>query len=247
MNQELRPFFFKFFGFNWKFGLFLILILCVPRFYLVLNANETGNYSLIGLVMVISAIVPFVFLSKYGRKQIGLRRPNSILWTIVALFVGLVASLILYFLGVSLYGVTMDNWYVYIGKSYQIPNVISETEKWNMFLMMAGAGMVFSPAGEELFFRGVVHASFAKSMGDRKAALIDSSTFALVHISHFGLIFLNDSWSFVLVPMCIWVMGMFLCSLLFFVYKKKTGSILAAILCHAGFNLGMIYCIFYML
>ncbi len=69
MGNELRPFWNKIFNFNWKFGLFLILIICIPRFVLVLQANETANYKYIGLIMLISAIAPFVFLNKYGRKK----------------------------------------------------------------------------------------------------------------------------------------------------------------------------------
>jgi hypothetical protein len=61
MENELRYFWSNFFYFNWKFGLLLILIICIPRFLLVLNANSTGNYGSIGLIMVISAITPFVF------------------------------------------------------------------------------------------------------------------------------------------------------------------------------------------
>jgi hypothetical protein len=66
---ELKPFWSMLFDFNWKFGLFLILVICIPRFVLVLHANETANYGFIGLIMLISAIAPFVFLSKYGRKK----------------------------------------------------------------------------------------------------------------------------------------------------------------------------------
>lgn len=66
MENELKPFWNRIFNFNWKFGLFLILIICIPRFILVLNANASGIYSYIGLIMVISAIAPFIFLSKYG-------------------------------------------------------------------------------------------------------------------------------------------------------------------------------------
>ncbi len=107
--------------------------------------------------------------------------------------------------------------------------------------------MTFSPIGEELFFRGIVHSSFAESMDEKKASLIDSSAFALVHISHFGLVFTNQQWKFLFIPAILWVMGMFLVSVLFFVCRKYSGSILGAITCHASFNLGMIYCIFYLL
>ena len=68
MENELRPFWSRLFNFNWKFGLFLILIVCIPRFILVLKANSSGNYGYIGLVMTISAIAPFLFLSKYHIK-----------------------------------------------------------------------------------------------------------------------------------------------------------------------------------
>ena len=70
MQNELRPFWNRIFNFNWKFGLFLILSVCIPRFFLVLNANATQNYSYIGLIMVVSAIVPFIFLSKNGLKKL---------------------------------------------------------------------------------------------------------------------------------------------------------------------------------
>jgi uncharacterized protein len=247
MENELRPIWTKIFQFNWKFGLFLVLIVCIPRFLLVLHANALGNYSYIGLVMVISAIAPFIFLGKYGRKQTGIAKPKKYNWLFIAFIAGLAASIVLYFLGQSLYGSSYENWYSYIGKSYNIPGGINKNDKAILFTIMALTGMTFSPIGEELFFRGIVHASFAKSIGDNKATVVDSSAFAVTHISHFGLVFINNRWTFFTLPAMIWVSGMFLVSILFFSFKKYSGSILGAIICHAGFNLGMIYCIFYLL
>jgi len=109
MHSELRPFWAQLFKFNWKFGLFLILLVCIPRFLLVLGANADGNYGAIGLV------------------------------------------------------------------------------------------------------------------------------------------FINNQWSFYAIPTVIWVASMFLVSILFFTFRKKSDSILGAIICHAAFNFGMIYCIFYLL
>lgn len=54
-------------------------------------------------------------------------------------------------------------------------------------------------------------------------------------------------WDFFTIPTIIWVISMFLLSLLFFTFKKYSGSILGAIICHSAFNLGMIYCIFYLI
>lgn len=246
MENELRPIWNRIFSFNWKFGLFLILVVCIPRFILVLFANASGNYSYIGLIMVISAIAPFIFLSKYGRKGIGITKPKKYNGLLIAFVSGLIGSILLYFLGQTLYGDSYDNWYKYIGKSYSIPTEIDQHSKAILFAIMAFTGMTFSPIGEELFFRGIVHASFAKSIGEKKASVVDSSAFAITHISHFGLVFVNNQWNFLAIPTLIWVAGMFLVSVLFFTVKQYSGSILGAIICHAAFNLGMIYCIFYL-
>lgn len=246
MDNELRPFWNKIFSFNWKFGLFLIIIVCIPRFILVLNANVTGNYGSIGLIMTISAIAPFIFLSKYGRKEIGITKPKKYNWLLIAFVFGLITSVFLYFLGQTFFGNSYENWYNYIGKSYKIPTSISPNDKKILFLIMAFTGMTFSPIGEELFFRGIVHSSFAKSVGEKKASLVDGAAFALTHISHFGLVFINNKWDFFTIPTLIWVASMFLVSLLFFTFRKYSESILGAMICHSTFNLGMIYCIFYL-
>lgn len=247
MDKELKAFWNQFFDFNWKFGLFLICIVCIPRFILVMNANASGSYEAIGLIMVISAIAPFLFLTKFGRREIGMTKPLNFTWLLIAFACGLIASFLLYFIGEILYGNSYKNWYQYVGKSYKIPTMITSSDRNIMFAIMAITGMTFSPIGEELFFRGVVHASFAKSVGENKASIIDSSAFALTHISHFGLVFIHDKWDFFILPTIIWVISMFLVSLLFFTFRKKTNSILGAMLCHSAFNLGMIFCIFYLL
>jgi len=89
MDNELRPSWSRIFSFNWKFGFFLILIIFIPRFVLVLNANASGNYGSIGLIMTISAIAPFIFLSKYGRKEIGITKPKKYNRLLIAFFLDL--------------------------------------------------------------------------------------------------------------------------------------------------------------
>lgn len=197
--------------------------------------------------MTISAIAPFLFLTKYGRKEIGITKPQNINWLFISLACGLLASFALLFLGQILYDNSYQNWYLYIGKLYNIPATITQTDKKVMFAIVAITSMIFSPIGEELFFRGIIHSSFAKSIGEKKATLVDSSAFALTHISHFGLVFINNKWHFFTIPTIIWVTSMFLVSLLFYTFRKKSNSILGAILCHSAFNLGMTFCIFYLL
>lgn len=246
-QHELRPLWNKLFTFNWKFGLFLIVLICVPRFILVLQANKSGSYGAIGLIMLISALAPYIFLTKAGRREIGIVKPTKYSRVLIAFVIGLLLSLLLFIIANALYGHGYSNWYAYIGKSYNIPAGINEHDRLILFLIMALTGMIFSPIGEELFFRGIVHGTFAASLGDKKASLIDSAAFAIVHLSHFGIVYIDGRWQFLPLPSFLWIAGMFVTSLLFFAFKKQSGSLLGAIICHAAFNLGMIYCIFYLL
>ncbi len=197
--------------------------------------------------MLVSALTPFIFLNSNGLKQIGIKKTKKLHVLFYALIIGIVFSLLLYMLGIGLYGTTYENWYEYIGKSYNIPDGISGEQRNILFAILAITGMTFSPIGEELFFRGIVHGSFAKSFGDNKASIIDSLAFALTHISHFGLVYVHSKWNLYLVPSLIWVISMFFISILFFQMKRLTDSIWGAVVCHAGFNFGMIYCIFYLI
>jgi len=247
MKNVLRPIWSRYFSYNWKFGLALVLLICIPRFILVMQANVTGSYQVIGIVMAVSALVPFIFLNREGIRQIGIVRPSSMRMVLASLVIGLIAGLFLYVIGEWLFGEGEGNWYRYIGRSYRIPEGISANDKMVLFAITAGMGMIFSPIGEELFFRGIVHDAFARSMGENGASLADSAAFALTHLAHFGLIYTGQQWELLVRPALLWVIAMFLVSRLFFYFKQASGSLLGAILCHAGFNLGMIYSIFYLL
>lgn len=223
------------------------MLVCVPRFILVLQANKAGNYGAIGLIMLISAIAPFIFLTKVGRQKARIVKPTKYSSLLIAFIAGLLISYLLFLLGEGLYGNSYSNWYAYIARSYNIPAGINNHDRLILFVVIASTGMIFSPIGEELFFRGIVHGSFAESIGERRASLVDSAAFAIVHLSHFGIVYIDNRWEFLVVPSLMWIGGMFLTSLTFFAFKKQSGSILGAITCHAAFNLGMIYCIFYLL
>lgn len=247
MNNELNSFWRKYFKLDWRFGLILLLIVCGIRFLFVLKTNVENNYSAISYIMIFSALTPFIFLSKKGRKEIGLVNPRHKIELLYAFFIGVLIASALFLIGYLLYANTINNWYVYIGNSYLIPEGVAGKEKFIYFLIFATTGMIFSPIGEELFFRGIVHQSFSNSVGEQKASLIDSSAFAITHLSHFGIVYVSGVWKFLWIPSLIWMVGMFVSSLAFFHYRKRSGSIVGAILCHAGFNVGMIFYIFYCL
>ena len=246
MTQLLRPFWTKFFIFGWKLGLFLILLFGAPRFYLVLKANINGQFNLVSYIFILMWISPFILLNRQGRRAMGIRLPASWFWLFLSIFVGMLICAVVFMLGGLFYADSIQNWFVYIAQSYQT-NIgeIKAEERMVYFIIFSLISMTFSPIGEELFYRGVVHESFVPKFGVFKASLIDSLAFGITHLAHFGIIYYQGEWQFVFVPAILWVILMTLTGMSFYYCRMKTGSILGAIFSHAGFNLAMNYFIFY--
>jgi membrane protease YdiL (CAAX protease family) len=245
----MKKFFFRFdaLSFNWRFGLALILLFGIPRFLIVLEANRTGNYNFTSIIFVIMALSPFLLLHKEGRRAIGLLKPKNAVWLLKSFALGIFICTLIFMLGKFLYGASINNWFVYVSKSYQsIPvEELKGSNRSLYFVMFAIIGMTFSPVGEELLYRGLIHQSFVPAFGNNKASIIDSLAFSLVHLAHFGIVYSDGVFEILIVPSILWIILMFLTSRLFFYCKTKTGSIYGAIAGHAGFNLAMTYFIFY--
>jgi membrane protease YdiL (CAAX protease family) len=242
----LRHFWQKIFRFNWVFGLTLILLLGIPRFILVLNANITGNYSMISIIFLFMWFSPFLFLTKSGRRYIGIKKPLNYYRLFYSFIAGALICILIYIVAIFLFKHTLSNWFVYISKSYTASGIVLKgSQRQIYFLIYSLTGMTFSPIGEELFYRGLVHGSFVGKFGEQKASIADSLAFALTHLAHFGIVYFSGGWHFLFIPALLWVFCMFIVSRLFFICKEKTGSILGAIISHAAFNLTMMYFIFY--
>ena len=245
MLSFFRPAWQRLFPSRIIFGVMMILLLGIPRFIFALNANITGNYNLISVIFVFMWIAPFIFLTKQGRRDIGISKPSDSVWLPMSFFIGLIVCAIMFFTAQILFGDTTGNWFKYISNSYKVSaGTLSEKDLMTFFIIYAIIGMTFSPIGEELFYRGIVHESF-KQWGDNKASIADSLAFAITHLAHFGIVYESGRWMFLPVPALMWVAFMFLASHLFYLCRKKTGSIAGAIICHAGFNLAMMYFIFF--
>ena len=189
---------------------------------------------------------PILFLSKKGRRYIGIKKPANYYWLFYSFIFGVIICIIIYAIGVLFYKHSINHWFVYISRSYSASGIaLSSSQKFTYFLIYSLSGITFSPIGEELFYRGIVHGSFAMDFGEQKASVLDSLAFALTHLAHFGIVYISGRWQFLFIPATIWVIFMFITSRIFFFCKEKTGSILGAIVSHAAFNLTMMYLIFY--
>lgn len=233
---------------NSSLGLVLILVFGILRFLIVLQANQTGNYGLTSFIFVMMILLPYVLLTKYGRRNIGMVKPGNWKWLFYGLLAGIVLSLFVGFVAKLLYNQNPQNWFVYIARSFTLPPFGPDgPSRFHFFLIFALIGMTFSPFGEELLYRGIIHQSFRRRFRDEGASVINSAAFALTHLAHFGIIFEAGSWQIAVIPSILWVYFMFLAGRLFFIIRQKSGSLLGAIATHAGFNLGMTWYIFYVL
>lgn len=244
--EVVRPALRKIFRFSGSFGILLILLLGIPRFIIVLRANVTGDYTLVPLLFILMSITPVIFLNREGRRFIGIRKPEKPVWLFYSFFVGIAACAFTFLTAELFFSNTLSNWFVYISKSYAISRtVLQESDRLIYFLIYSIIAMTFSPIGEELFYRGIVHGCFGVQSGDQKASIFDSLAFAVAHLAHFGIVYISGTWKFLFVPALMWMFFMFAVGRLFFLCKKKTGSIWGAVLSHAGYNLAMMYFIFY--
>ncbi|WP_227008111.1 CPBP family intramembrane glutamic endopeptidase [Pseudarthrobacter sp. AB1] len=190
--------------------------------------------------------LPFILLTKEGRQRIGLVRPTRRRWIVPAATAGVAMALGLHAGATALWGHSLSHPFTYIALSYSsVPATPSEDDRLIYFIIFAVIGMLFSPIGEEVLYRGVAHESFAATLGDRRAALIDAAAFAVTHLAHFGLVFVGGAWAFLPLPALFWVTAMFVASLVFYGFRKLTGSLMGAVAAHAGFNLAMNWAIFY--
>ncbi len=208
-----------------------------------MQAYFDGAFQWVSLLFLVMMVVPYVLLSRFGRMSIGLIRPGKPQRLLFCFSGGVLIATLIYFLGQVMYGDSLQNWFVYISQSYAGQRQLDNPDL--AFGMVALVTMTFSPIGEELFYRGVVHQAFVRRFGENGASRVDSIAFALTHLAHFGLVYASGIWTFYPLPALLWVGAMFIVSRLFFMCKLGSGSIWGAVVAHAGFNLGMSYFIWY--
>ena len=227
-------------------GLLLVVLFGTVRMLLVLQANVTGSYQVVSVVFVAMALLPVILLTRTGRRRVGLEMPARWRWMLAAALAGAAASLLTFGLFSAAWGDSLRNAFVYIGGTYSVvPDDVSAADRAIYFVIFAVIGLTFSPIGEELLYRGIVHESLATQWGAVRATLTDAAAFAMVHLAHFGIIYAGGGWSVFAAPALLWVVMMFASSLVFTAFRRLTGSVAGAIVSHAGFNLAMTVVIFY--
>ena len=192
------------------------------------------------------ALTPFIFLNREARRKIGFVKGNSGKHYFTGIVAGAALALLCYGLGLLLFGQSSDNWFVSIKNSYLRTTDTTTMTVQQLFIMFTIPAIIFSPIGEEIFFRGFLQESLATKFSYRNAMIIDSLFFALIHLFHHGIVNdLSGQIHFYPLSGIIWVALMFVTAIVFALLKKISGSIYPAIVSHAVFNLVMNITIFY--
>ena len=196
------------------------------------------------LGFVLMAAVPWMLLTTEGRRQIGLRASSSLSHYGLGVLAGVVAALACFAVGMVLFGDSADNWFVSVAANYRVTMDTSRMSTAALYLVFTLPALLFSPIGEELFFRGVLQRALEERLTVNASTAIECAAFGLVHLCHHGLVL--GAAGIVLRPLsgALWVGLMFLVAFLFAALRKRSGSLFPAMASHAAFNATMNFVIF---
>ncbi|MEO8017233.1 MAG: CPBP family intramembrane glutamic endopeptidase [Pseudomonadota bacterium] len=194
---------------------------------------------LLPLGFVLMALLPFALLDSAGRRDMGLKLPAQPRIYLVAVLAGAAAALVCFALGYGLYGPGADNWFVSIASSYRRTMDTTGWSVMRLHLVFTVPAVIFSPIGEEIFFRGYLQQALEQRFSPRVATLAECAAFGAVHLCHHGLLLTAAGVSIRPVSGVIWMALMFCTALVFARLRSASGSLLPAMLAHALFNLCM--------
>lgn len=233
------------FGDAYLLGILLACLAAVARAVGMLGPQRL--FWVLPLGFAVMALTPLLFFRKEGRRRAGLRRPRQWRWVVWGVLLGALAAACCYWLGVTLFGDTNDNWFVSVRRSFPITPEMASLSTTRLFWIISLPSMIFSPVGEEIFFRGFLQQSLQERWSYRSSVLLDAGWFAAVHLFHHGIVRIEGRVEVFALSGVMWMLLIFGTGLLFALVRRKADSLLAPILSHAAFNLTMNFTIFTLL
>ena len=243
-SSFLRPFWAGFRTPPWLLSLALLAILAAARYYAVFGPPPARILYLLHLAIMIA--LPFVLLTPDGRRRIGLRRQgNSLPALALSACAGAICGLTVFAVGMALYGNSADNWCLSIRDSFQIEQLRPHMPSAAILAVILLPATLLSPVAEEIFFRGILHHSFAERWNIVSATIVNGLAFGLIHLHVHGLWRDAAGFQLRLVSGALMVLLLALASAVFTLCRERTGSLYAAMAAHAACNLTMLSAVFF--
>ncbi|XLZ72845.1 CPBP family intramembrane glutamic endopeptidase [Massilia sp. SR12] len=187
---------------------------------------------------IFMAATPWLLLSRAGRQECGIQRGGSLATYAGALAFGAAAASACHVLGYALFGTTADNWFVSVANSFRAQPTPG-LGIVQIYLMFTIPAILFSPFGEEIFFRGVLQRALETRFSARTATLLEAIWFGAAHLIHHGLLLSALGLTFLWQSGPLWFLLMTALSLGLAALRKSAGSVWPAVAAHAAFNATM--------
>ena len=226
---------------GWMDPLPLLLVLAVlfAGMRAVGTLGPAGLRWMLPLGFVLMAMLPWLLLQRGGREGIGLRRANSLKYYGQAVLAGIAMALACAVAGAMLVRFGQPHVFSSIAESYRGTMDTSAMSVLQVYLIFTAPALIFSPIGEELFFRGLLQDALQDRWGLRIATWVEALLFGVVHLCHHGLVMQAGGLQFSPVSGAVWVALMTTTALVFAGLRRRSGSIYPAILAHMAFNAAM--------
>src|SRR5208283_723793 len=120
----LRPFWNRLAIPPWLLSLLVLAILAAARFYSAFGPPQARILFLLHILVM--WMLPFLFLTRQGRRDIGLRRQGiTPVALVLSSLAGVAGGLFIFWIGMALYGNSPDNWCVSIRNSFQLNRMLT--------------------------------------------------------------------------------------------------------------------------
>jgi membrane protease YdiL (CAAX protease family) len=199
------------------------------------------------LSFVLMALAPWLLLTAAGRQQIGLRRGAAGSWYGLALLAGGVAASACFLLAWAAFGSSPDHPFVSVARSYQATINTKAFSLVQLYLVFTLPALIFSPIGEEIFFRGLLQKTLEQSFSARASTALECGLFGLVHLCHHGLWWAGTGLALRPLSGAVWVLMMMSVAWMFAWLRLRSHSLGPAMLAHMVFNAVMNVFIFVVL
>ncbi len=232
----LKPIWTELIGPPWLVSLVVLLVLAGVRFFAFLSPY--GFQELYFLQTVGMWTVPFALLTPHGRRQIGFTgRGITLTSMLLSAFAGIACGLILWSLGMAIFGNSPNNWCLSIRNYLHFDEMRGLLSPLGIFAVYALPAVFLNPVGEEIFFRGFLQESFALRFNRPFATVVNSVLFGFVYLSLHGIFQDASGYHIRLASAALAVFLLACIGVVFNLCRNLFGSIWPSMAAHAAFNL----------